>query len=129
MVVDANADQICDYSMGGRVMTVHAAPRARAPATAPPLILMFARSSIEEVLIRRWAHENYPEAEPVHARADELRWLSFDDARLVVPVRVAWTPREEGGRRPRLLDVMALPVQRRPWPVLHPALLRRRGDA
>jgi glycerol-3-phosphate O-acyltransferase len=110
-------------------MTVHAAPRAEAPATAPPLILMFARSSTEEVLIRHWARENYPEAEPLHARADELHWVSFDDAQLVVPVRVVWTPREGSGRRPRLSDVMALPVQRRPWPVLHPALLRRRRDA
>jgi glycerol-3-phosphate O-acyltransferase len=89
--------------------------------TASTLLLLYAETPAEEGLLRAWAEDSgHGEAARVHAGRDELeRRLAAEpdgDPR-IVPVRVAWLPRERGGdRKARFRDVVALRDARRPKP-------------
>src|SRR5436305_240412 len=87
-------------------------------ASAPSVLLLYARTPVEEKVLRGWAADRRQAGEvPVHAgRGELLDQITRDDGDPeVVPVRVAWLPRErDGHRRARLRDVVALNDPRRP---------------
>ena len=92
-------------------------PRASV-GDAPRLVLARAYTAVERSLIDDWARESADSAatEVIDAREESLAaQLSRDDDTLVVPVRVAWLPREHGGdRRARWSDVLSLATLRGP---------------
>src|SRR3989440_1190195 len=91
---------------------------ARDGASASSVLLLYARTPVEERVLRGWAADRRRASEvPVHAGRGELADLiARDDGDPeVVPVRVAWLPRERNGdRRARLRDVVAFNDPRRP---------------
>src|SRR5687768_11955329 len=122
--------------------TTRAPPDAAAPAglngdgtpasnQAPVLAAFTADSEVERELIGVWAREQYPQGiELVPATRNGLteRLRGRDDV-LVVPVRVAWLPRErDGGRRAGRADVLTLTNPRRPWPSRQKRIARREPD-
>jgi len=92
-----------------------------ASPTASTLLLLYAETPAEEGLLQTWM-EDSGRAQAAHVRAgrDELeRRLGAEpgDDPEIVPVRVAWLPRERSGdRKARLRDVVALRDPRRPKP-------------
>jgi glycerol-3-phosphate O-acyltransferase len=94
------------------------APGASADSREPEHILIAytARSPVEHELIEHWARASHGDAARlVAATAQALGPELNDGDPLVVPVRVAWLPRErDGDRRLRWSDVLALSNPRRP---------------
>src|SRR5436190_17746388 len=92
-----------------------------ASSTASTLVLLFAETPAEEDLLHAWMADSR-RARAAHVRAGrgelERSLAAEPDADpSIVPVRVAWLPRERGGdRKARLRDVVALRDPRRPKP-------------
>src|SRR5258705_2937850 len=91
---------------------------AASPIT-PALLLLYADTPAEEALLQAWMEESGRTQSPhVRAGRDELeRRLGTepDSDPTIVPVRIAWLPRDrDGDRRARLRDVLALRDPRRP---------------
>src|SRR5206468_5436554 len=82
------------------------------------VLLLYARTPVEEEVLHGWAAEQRRASGiAVHAGRGELadRIAGAERDPRVVPVRVAWLPRErDGDRRVRLRDVVALNDPRRP---------------
>jgi glycerol-3-phosphate O-acyltransferase len=100
--------------------------------TGDPIVVVFqARSNVEHDLVERWARDAQGDrAELVRAegRAIAERLTRGDDP-LVVPVRVAWLPRERNGdRRARWSDAVALTNPRRPRPRSQRRIAAREPD-
>jgi glycerol-3-phosphate O-acyltransferase len=89
-----------------------------------------AHTGVERELIERWVREAHPGAPLVPASAEHLRpALERGDDTLVVPVRVAWLPRErDGDRRMGWSDVLALTNPRRPRARAQARIVRREAD-
>ena len=92
---------------------------SRTAPAAPTLLLLYADTPAEEGLLKAWMDESgRPEAASVRAGRNELeRRLGAEPGTdpNVVPVRVAWLPRERGGSRTaRIRDVVAVRDPRRP---------------
>ncbi|TML96983.1 MAG: glycerol-3-phosphate 1-O-acyltransferase [Actinobacteria bacterium] len=93
----------------------------RTSPTASTLLLLFAETPAEEDLLHAWMVDT-GRAHAAHVRAGrgELeRSLAAEPEGdpNIVPVRVAWLPRERGGdRKARLREVLALRDPRRPKP-------------
>jgi glycerol-3-phosphate O-acyltransferase len=89
------------------------------PSAASPLLLLFAETPAEETLLQEWMKDRDGDR-AVHVRAGsgELAQrlaASGESDPEIVPVRVAWLPRERGGdRTARVRDVLALRDPRRP---------------
>jgi glycerol-3-phosphate O-acyltransferase len=90
--------------------------------TGPPphdrvLVLVDARTDVEQRLITRWASDRHPGAEVASIADSSLpSRLDGEQQTLVVPVRLTWLPREvDGDRRVRAADLLALTNPRRPW--------------
>jgi glycerol-3-phosphate O-acyltransferase len=109
-------------------------PEWPAPPDAPALVLAFARTPAEQHVLNDWLQRT----QHTNARTE---LLSEPDARLeqtlssaegdpwVVPVRVAWLPRERNGKRavsPR--DLLGLTNPRRPNQRAQQHILRREPD-
>lgn len=111
--------------------TIERTPPAPAVAEREVVVISGARTDVERDLVERWAHNTYNgTAELVSPRSSALsRRLAADDDPLIVPVRVAWLPRERrGDRRVRLSDVLALTNPRRPPARLQSRIARREPD-
>ncbi len=94
------------------------------------VVVVIARTPTERELVQRWAHNTYPGA-PLTAVDDPalVRRLDGDGDPLVVPVRVAWLPRErDGDRSVRVADLLALTNPRQPWSRMQPRIARREPD-
>src|SRR5439155_26054511 len=105
--------------MDGEMSAVGVEVRPDIADGAEVVVAYTAGTAVERKLIERWAREAHGEDVPlVPAAAATLRpALQAGDNRLVVPVRVAWLPRERGGdRRMGWSDVLALTNPRRPRP-------------
>jgi glycerol-3-phosphate O-acyltransferase len=109
-----------------------------APGGKPALVLGFASSAIERELIGDWiAHarggagngETRVELlEQADARLEQALSDSRDDP-FVVPVRVAWMPRQRDGRRAaRAADLLALTNPRRPGKRVQAQIVRSEPD-
>lgn len=95
------------------------------------VVLSSARSPVERELVADWAREGLPDGTRiVPASAAALAEpLAVGDDPLLLPVRVAWLPRERhGDRRARLTDVLLLNDPRRPRPRLQRRIARREPD-
>jgi len=93
----------------------------RSAPDASTVVLLFAETAAEEDLLRAWMEDSGRSGwARVRAGRDELeRHLAAEPGEdpNVLPVRVAWLPRERrGDRRARLRDVVALRDPRRPKP-------------
>ncbi len=103
------------------------------PSASSSLLLLFAETPAEESLLRAWMKDLDGDG-AVHARAgrgDLAKRLADDgqDDPEIVPVRVAWLPREHGGdRRARLREVLALRDPRRPSPSAQDRIARREPE-
>jgi glycerol-3-phosphate O-acyltransferase len=91
------------------------------PSASAPLLLLFAETPAEESLLQAWMRDlDGDGAIYVRAGRGELAQRLAENGQRdpeVVPVRVAWLPRERGGdRRARLREVLALRDPRRPSP-------------
>ncbi len=101
---------------------------------APMLVLDESSTSVERRMVEQWldgaTQANGAPVELVRgprALADRLPYLAEDT--LVIPVRVAWLPRERGGvRRARWSDVLRLTDPRRPAPRTQERIAAREPD-
>jgi glycerol-3-phosphate O-acyltransferase len=109
-----------------------------APADAPALVLAFARPGAEREVLSGWlarARAETPDdrtrievLEQPDARLEQALAEARDDP-FIVPVRVAWLPRQRDGQRSaRLADLLALTNPRRPGPRLQTQILRHEPD-
>ena len=101
------------------------------PVARSSLLLLFAETPAEESLLRAWMRDRGGDgAVQVRAGHSELAQRLAEDGAgdpEIVPVRVAWLPRERGGdRRARLREVLALRDPRRPSPSAQDRIAR--GD-
>ena len=101
------------------------------PSASSSLLLLFADTPAEESVLHAWMKDLDGDG-AVHVRAghSELAERLAEDGDRdpeIVPVRVAWLPRERGGaRRARLREVLALRDPRRPSPSAQDRIAR--GD-
>jgi glycerol-3-phosphate O-acyltransferase len=111
--------------------TIQVEDQRATPARAKVIVAYTAGTAVERQLIEHWAREAHGDDAPlVAATAAALApALEAGDDRLVVPMRVAWLPRERGGeRRMGWSDVLALTNPRRPRPRLQARIARREPD-
>jgi len=97
---------------------------------SPVVVLARAQTPTERELVERWSGETHPGAELIVGADGALsERLARGDDPLVVPVRVAWLPRERHGeRRARPTDVLLLANPRRPHARAQARILRREPD-
>jgi glycerol-3-phosphate O-acyltransferase len=106
-----------------------------APAGAPTLVLAYARAPAEQEVLSRWL------ASGGAGENQRVEMLSSPDARLeqalsdapddpyVVPVKVAWLPRERNGSRVvRPRDLLTFSNPRRPGPRMQSQILKHEPD-
>src|SRR5205823_3837245 len=97
------------------------------------LLLLYAETPAENSLLRAWM-QGLGGSKTIHARAERgelAQQLSADDQGdpEIVPVRVAWLPRErDGDRKARMRDVLALKDPRRPSPTAQDRIARREPE-
>ncbi len=114
--------------------TSNGGPRWPAPPDASALVLAFAKAPTERRVLTDWLGK-------VPGRNAKQELLAEPDARLeqaiadadgdpwIVPVSVAWLPREHNGRRAASLrDVLSLTNPRRPPARIQPSILKREPD-
>lgn len=107
-----------------------------APKEAPSLVLAYAHAPAERAVIEEWLRLqegggdarveilNSPDARLEQALSD----ASADDP-YVVPVKVAWLPRERNGiRQVRPVDLVTLSNPRRPGPRMQSQILKHEPD-
>jgi glycerol-3-phosphate O-acyltransferase len=82
----------------------------------PVIVLASAGTRVEHGLVEQWTRRERPGAEVINPRDPALaQRLERSDDPLLVPVRVAWLPRErDGDRRARMSDLLLLANPRRP---------------
>ena len=103
-----------------------------APSDASSIVLAFANAPVEEAVLSEWLKQ---------APATKVELLQGPDARLeqalidaagdpwIVPVRVAWLPRERNGHRAaRLADLASLTNPRKPSPRRQAQILQTEPD-
>lgn len=102
----------------------------RPVSASSSLLLLFAETQAEEYLLRAWM-EDLDGDGAVHVRAGRgelAERLAVEDGQgdpEIVPVRVAWLPREHGGdRRARLREVLALRDPRHPSAIAQDRIAR-----
>src|SRR6476469_7566212 len=100
-----------------------------------PVVLVDAKSEVERGLVAEWlrAHDVRPRAQlPLDTSALVRPLAGLADDVLVMPVRVAWLPREhEGRRRARWSDVVSLDlgsIGGRPPAKVQARIVRREPD-
>jgi glycerol-3-phosphate O-acyltransferase len=100
-----------------------------APSTTDALVLAFSSTPVERAVLEQWL-EQAPDARvQILTGPDELTLAQAEGDPYVVPVRVAWLPRERNGeRRARLTDILSLTNPRRPGPRLQSQILRHEPD-
>ena len=105
---------------------------SRVSGEADPVVVLFqARSNVEQELVERWAREAHGgRAELVRAEGHAIaERLTRGDDPLLVPVRVAWLPRERNGdRRASWSDAVSLTNPRRPRSRSHRRIATREPD-
>jgi glycerol-3-phosphate O-acyltransferase len=100
------------------------------PGATAPVVLAVAQTPVEHELIARWVAAEHPGAEIIGVDEPVLaeRLGERDDPQLL-PVRVAWLPRERGGARTaRVSDLLLLTNPRRPRPSAQERIARREPD-
>jgi glycerol-3-phosphate O-acyltransferase len=107
-----------------------------APANEPSLVLAFASAPAERQILSTWlAHQRaqgsntrFEVLESPDARLEQALCEARDDP-FIVPVRVAWLPRQRDGRRAaRLRDLLSLTNPRHPGSRLQAQILRHEPD-
>lgn len=89
---------------------------------------MAAATDVERGVIEEWARAEAPNAERLDTPALQERLARGDDP-LIVPVRVAWLPRERrGDRRARWSDLLLFTNPRRPRAAAQRRIVRREPD-
>ncbi|MEJ3654674.1 glycerol-3-phosphate 1-O-acyltransferase [Actinomycetes bacterium KLBMP 9759] len=100
--------------------------------TSPVVVIVEAPSEVERGLVEEWMRgaEIAPAAVlPLRGSALARPLAQHEPSTLVVPVRVAWMPRERNGqRRVRWSDVMSLTNPRRPRAAAQARIARREPD-
>lgn len=128
--------------MGGQVDAAGHARHAVAvdltlPAAGegPTVLLIAADTAAERRIIEAWLDDNTEDdgaaggLERVELRRLHERLVARDDDPLLLPVRVAWLPRERGGdRRARWRDLLLMTNPRRPRPRAQRRIARRWPD-
>lgn len=96
----------------------------------PVVLLVSAGTPVEAAVIQDWVRAQAPEVEQLPAGSPALpARLARGDDPLIVPVRVAWLPRERGGdRRARWSDLLLLTNPRRPRASAQQRIVRREPD-
>ncbi len=94
------------------------------------VVLTDVTSAAERGLLADWMREQgLSEAAVLPSDGLATSLAGLDEATVVIPVRVAWLPRERGGqRRARWSDALSLSNPRRPSPVVQARILRREPD-
>ena len=120
-------------------------PDARAPqgavSASPPadlrvVVLSAAVTPVERAVLARWLEREWGSVsaqtkfDVVDQRDPRLEeHLASDDDSLVMPVRVAWLPRERGGdRTARFTDLLSLSDPWRPWVFRQSSIVSREPD-
>lgn len=96
----------------------------------PVVLLEAADTAVEHRLIDDWVREQPQQVERLPARTPELtQRLEHGDDPLMVPVRVAWLPREhQGDRRARWSDLLLMTNPHRPHSRAQSRIVRREPD-
>jgi glycerol-3-phosphate O-acyltransferase len=100
-----------------------------APADAQALVLEFAEAPVERRVLDAWLRAAPAGTARVEPANLERAIAGADGEHWIVPVRVAWLPRERNGRRAAgIRDLVALTNPRRPGPRAQAQILRSEPD-